>query len=220
MRKMHPNFMVSALLALGLFGTTQVISADSLVKSDIRSIDFRDFTFPAFGIAAEITEAKSIRVRDGLFNNWSKYEEGLYGSFSFSVNSVSYGDITGNGKEEAVIDTIFSYMGAHEQFEQRLYFYSMKDSHPVLLRLPDIGDQLDRDYSQLNRSKDPCSEGVFSWSAEVGGKGLIKVDASVGDLRHCYDEKKGDRMVTVYYKLQNNRWVFAQEPKLWRKKRE
>jgi len=223
MNKMHRKFMVWVLLALGLFSTPQVISADSLDKSGIRSIDFRNFTFPVFGSTAEITKAKSIRVRDGTFNNWSKYEEGLDGSFSFSVESVFYGDITGNGKEEAVVDTLFSYQGAsHPYSEQRLYFYSMKDSRPVLLRLPDIGDQLDRDYSQFNRSKDPCSEHVISWSAEVSVKGIIKVDAVVGDFppRNCYDEKKGYRMVTMYYRLQNNRWVFAQAPKLWRKKRQ
>lgn len=137
--------------------------------------------------------------------------------FEFSVGSVSYGDIDRDGKEEAVVDTGFGYMGRVQQTEPRMYVYRLEGGKPVLLASPDIETLIARDFSPTKRD-DPCEDGIFSWSAEATEEGVVKVDAFVGNLRICYDEKKGYNMVTMKYVLKGNRWVLAEAPKRWRKK--
>jgi hypothetical protein len=134
---------------------------------DIRGVDFRNFAYPTSGVAAEITKQKSIRVRNGVYEKHWKDNEISEDSFSFSVESVSYGDITRDGKADAVVETTFSWMGGVQQYESRIYVFTVIDGRTELVRVPDIANQIYRDFSRYNKSHDPCEDGVFTFSAKA-----------------------------------------------------
>jgi hypothetical protein len=209
-------------MAIGVFNSTPAISDESRRQGDIRSVDFRNFPYPVSGVAAEMTKQKFIHARNGAYEKQWKEEIGNLGSriqtITFSVNSVSYGDITGDGKEEAVVDTSFSWMGGYQQDETRMYVYTVKNGKLELVVVPDIADQIDRDFSRHNKSKDPCEDGIYGWSAKASGEGQVKVDATLGNPHTCYDGSKGYPMVSMSYRLGDNRWILTQAPKRWREK--
>jgi hypothetical protein len=205
--------------AVGMFCLSQATSAASDHTSDIRSIDFRNFTYPISGTVAEdILKAKSIRVRNGIYEKeWRDKVGDMQQSVNFSVNNVSYSDINRDGKEEAVVDTGFSWTGASEQTAALMHIYMLKGGKPVRLLVPDLEAQLGRDFSPANE-QDPCEDGIYTWTSQATGEGVVKVDAFVGNLKICYDEKKGYNMLTMKYWLKDNRWILAEAPKRWRKK--
>ncbi len=209
------NRILWVVLLLFLMGLGQAGVSGEAGTKDIRSVDFKNFSYPATGVAAEITKKKSIRVRNGEHKNWK--DEFRADSFSFSVESVSYGDLTGDGKEEAIVDTSFSWMGGVQQDESRIYVYTMIDGNPQLVPVPDIANQIDRDFSRHNKSSDRCADGIYSFSAKASAEGLVKVDAVLGNPRICYEENKGYPMASMSYRISDNRWILVQPPKFWRK---
>ena len=77
--------------ALVLFGG----SAAALGQGDIRGVDFRDYTYQT-GVGGE-----KIKVVDGKYERDSE-DDRLY----FEVRDVVFGDITGDGKDEAAVTTL------------------------------------------------------------------------------------------------------------------
>lgn len=106
---------VAVVVLLTAFNPSPLVSGEAGGEKNIRSVDFRNFTYPISGGGAEIVKAKSIRVRDGKYERRWNDAVASDESFSFSVESVSYGDIDGNGKEEAVVDASLSWMGGVQQ---------------------------------------------------------------------------------------------------------
>ncbi len=217
MIKFNQYYVASISLVVAVIIFTHDSHAESRRDSDIQSIDFKNFAYPASDVAAEITKKKSIRVQNGEYKNF-KDDEFREDSFSFSVESVSYGDITGDGKEEAVVDTSLTWMGGVQQDESRIYVYTMTEGKPKLVLVPDIANQIDRDFSRYNKSNDPCEDGVFTFSAIASKGGLLKVDAVLGNPHACYDERKGYPMASMSYRISDNRWILVEPPTFWRQK--
>ena len=216
-KKPYCNTFV-ALIALAAPGIFRDTCAES--GRDIRDVDFRNFSYPVSGVAAEVTRARSIRVKQGIFaKEWE--EKHSLGSmtkrFTFSVNSVSYGDIDHDGTEDAVIDTSFSWMGGYQQDASQMYVYTVKSGGPELIGVPDIGAQIERDFARLSKSKGRCEDGVYSWSVVATREGLIKAEAIIGNPHVCFDEEKGYSMASMTYRLEANRWVLVKALKRWRK---
>src|SRR5829696_8931720 len=68
-------------------------------QSDIRKVDFKNFTYPAQCISE--TPSK-ITVKDGEFSR-EKQEDGYVDRFYYNVFDFAYGDLTGDGHDEAII---------------------------------------------------------------------------------------------------------------------
>jgi hypothetical protein len=100
---------------------------------DIRRVDFRNFTYPA-ACAAENGQAGGIRVRNGEYTR-AQSDDPLY----FSVASVSFGDLTGDGRDEAAVATDCN-TGGTGQFSEGLVF-SMRDGRPALIERLEVGDR-------------------------------------------------------------------------------
>jgi hypothetical protein len=110
-----------------------VLPAQPAAAGDIRRVDFRNFTYQA-SCATEDGTLVDIRVRDGEFRREDKYN-----ALSFSVFSVSYGDLTGDGHAEAAIATNCN-TGGTGQFSEGMVF-SMQGGQPVLLARVPGGDR-------------------------------------------------------------------------------
>src|SRR5688572_14779238 len=106
----------------------------AVFAADIRSVDFRNFVFhPSCADFESSTEAKvPVRVAGGRFEAQPGTDlEGLY----FEVGEILYGDLTGDGSDEAVVRSLCS-TGGTGRFDEG-FVYGMKDGKPVLLgRIP------------------------------------------------------------------------------------
>jgi hypothetical protein len=117
-----------------------VLAASALVfaQSDIRKIDFKNFTYqPEFCGG----ESKSrLTVKDGEFAE-EKEVDGYTDRTYFSVFGFAYGDLDGDGKEEAVVISLCNTGGTGNFTEA--YIYTIRDGAPFKLVTLEGGDRAD-----------------------------------------------------------------------------
>jgi hypothetical protein len=99
-------------------------------QSDIRKVDFKNFTYDV-----QIFETKEkLKVKDGSFDRNTE-DDKLY----FSIEVESYGDLDGDGKEEAVVTSIMN-TGGTGNFSSGM-IWTMKGGKPVILTEFEGGDR-------------------------------------------------------------------------------
>lgn len=117
-----------------LFALSCALTAAAYAAGDVHSVDFRDFVYhPSCADFESSDEAKvPVRVSGGRFEASPGTDlEGTY----FEVTEVLYGDLTGDGRDEAIVRTMCS-TGGTGRFDEG-FVYGMKDGKPVLLgRIP------------------------------------------------------------------------------------
>lgn len=133
MMRMFGSFIFITLLAAGLAGQTS-----------IRKIDFANFTYPAFCIGEE---PEDITVRNGEFSV-EKQEDGYIDRYYFKVYPPEYGDLTGDGVEEAVVRSVCNTGGTGNFSEG--YIFRLQAGRAVLLARFPGGD---RAYGGLHSAK-------------------------------------------------------------------
>lgn len=114
------------------------------VNQDIRKIDFKNFTYNPF-CAGE--EPQNVTVKDGEFSE-EKQEDGYTDRFSFTIFSVNYGDVNGDGNEDAVVLSTCN-TGGTGQFTEG-FIYELKDAKPSLVTRIPGGD---RAYGGLSEAR-------------------------------------------------------------------
>jgi len=117
---MKPAFLVFLFLAMP-------------AKADLHQVDFRRFTYYPACADFESEEAKvAVQVTDGKFEGKAGTDlEGTY----FEVREVLYGDLDGDGHDEALVRTLCN-TGGTGQFDEG-FVYGSKNGKPVLLgRIP------------------------------------------------------------------------------------
>jgi len=98
---------------------------------DIRSVDFKNFTY---GAHCASDKPERITVKNGEYSH-EKQEDGYVDRMHFSVFSVQYGDVTADGRDEAIILTVCNTGGTGNFSEG--FVYTMKAGRPTLLaRIP------------------------------------------------------------------------------------
>lgn len=131
------------MLFLLLLTVTQsvIISA----QTDIRKIDFQNFTYQPFCAGDETNDVyATIKVTGGTIKNvklvgdeYQQIDENLPNYFD--VEKPIYGDIDGDGKDEAIITSVCN-TGGTGQFDEG-YIYTLKKGKPVLLTRFQGGDR-------------------------------------------------------------------------------
>jgi hypothetical protein len=107
-----------------------VLSLSTFAQSDIRKVDFKNFTYDI-----QIFETKEkLTVKDGEYSRM-KEDDKLY----LNVSDAEYGDLDGDGKDEAVIITVIN-TGGTGNFSSGLVF-TMKGGKPVVLTEFEGGDR-------------------------------------------------------------------------------
>lgn len=111
-----------------------VLPGTAFAAGEIRSVNFRDFVYhPSCADFESSDEAKvPVRVTGGRFEASPGTDlEGLY----FEIGEILYGDLTGDGREEAIVRSLCS-TGGTGRFDEG-FVYGMKDGKPALLgRIP------------------------------------------------------------------------------------
>jgi len=102
----------------------------------IRKVDFRNFSYAT----CFDDEKKTTRITKGKYQREIKDDDIKY-SVYFAVRDVVYGDLDGDGQEEAVVDTLCNG-GGTGQFTDGLV-YKMQNGKPVQIGSLGVGDRAD-----------------------------------------------------------------------------
>ena len=112
----------------------------SVNVTDIRKVDFLNFTYHSSLCSQEYGRkglGKIVSVRNGEFKNKNIY-------FAVADNKIIYADVTGDGREEAIIPVDCGAITANFSLSE-VYIYTIKDGRATLLA--EISDKdLERDY--------------------------------------------------------------------------
>jgi hypothetical protein len=115
-----------------LFGLMFAFAFSANAQSDIRKVDFRNFTYEIESLDGEAKE--KVTVEDGHYSRDTEDEK-----YYFSVEDVVYGDLDGDGKEEAAVGIIVN-TGGTGQFSSGL-IYTMRGGKATLLTTFEGGDR-------------------------------------------------------------------------------
>jgi len=120
MKRFIFSFLVLPVATLSMFA-----------QSDIRKVDFKNFTYSAHCLGET---PEDIKVKNGEYSKETQ-ENGYVDRFSFHVFSTSYGDLNGDALDEAITLTVCNTGGTGNFSEGMVY--SMKAGKPVLIaRIP------------------------------------------------------------------------------------
>lgn len=103
----------------------------------IRLVDFENFTYHAYceGPPSDGDETTAVTVKNGKYETNSDDDFPRY----FEIAVDAYGDLDGDGKEEAAVSSLCN-TGGTGQFTEG-YIYTMKNGKPVLLTRFEGGDR-------------------------------------------------------------------------------
>ncbi|QYO65934.1 hypothetical protein [Leptolyngbya sp. 7M] len=153
-------------------------------QSAIRRVDFKNFTYPA---TCASDESENVTVEDGEYS-YEKEEDGYVDRFYFKVYAPEYGDLTGDGVEEAVIIAVCNTGGTGNFTEG--YVFGVRNGKPELIARFPGGDRANgglRSAKVVNRqlvieSNDTgewggacCPEYIVTSKYRLSGKNLIRI---------------------------------------------
>lgn len=105
------------------------------INSSIRAVDFSNFTYPyTWNLVVTGSRRKTFTLHNGTF----KEENSAVG---MSLGHVLYGDVTGDGREEAIV-----FLGVRtggSAIPGCIYIYAIRKNRPSLLWAFTTGDRAD-----------------------------------------------------------------------------
>jgi hypothetical protein len=174
-------------MRIAILFTLLICAAGTAAQTNIRQVDFGNFSYPAF-CAGE--ESETITVEESEYA-YEKEEDGYTDRMYFRVSAPEYGDLTGDGREEAVLISVCNTGGTGNFTEG--YVYGIKGGKPVLIARIPGGD---RAYGGLR-------------SARVVNKQLVIESNDTGELGGaCCPEF----IVTSKYRLQGEKLIAVGTP--------
>lgn len=112
----------------------------SATVTDIRKVDFLNFTYHSSLCSQDYGRkgiGKTVRVRNGEFKNENVY-------FAVSGNKLIYADVTGDGREDAIVPIDCGAITANFALSE-VYIYIIQNGRATLLA--EVSDKdLERDY--------------------------------------------------------------------------
>lgn len=135
----------------------------------IRRFDFENFTFPK--LPSKKCNASTIRLHSGQYNApESRVPRKLpsVDCWSVSLGSVNYGDVTGDGKEEAIV-MLYAELGGTEG-AQDVFIYSLDRDKPRLLWKFVTGDRADGGPRRIYAENGELVIELYGVGAAIGKK--------------------------------------------------
>jgi len=100
-------------------------------QKTIRQVDFKNFTYPLSSHMLSHARLQWLDTSPGSIKERAIRLVNGKDVSGFTLQSVAYADLTGNGKEDAVVAV--RYDSGSTQNTHYVYIYSMADGHPKLL---------------------------------------------------------------------------------------
>jgi len=184
-----------------LIGIVTLANIAAYSQADIHSVDFKNFTYqPSCTDMEDGKNMEKITVKDGSFVR-EKQEKDYVDRFYFDVTKVTYGDLTGDKQDEALILSNCN-TGGTGQFTEG-FIYTMKAGKPTLLARVPGGDRADGGLQSLAAENgklvvvayDPsensgacCPEFTLTSTYSVNGDKLTEVGKGV--RRELYPKER------------------------------
>ena len=112
-------------------------------ESPIRRVDFANFTYASYFVG----EVGGFKLRDGELLPKRRDKIGRPLDMSLVLASVAYGDVNGDGAEEAIIDLGWETGGT--AIPDLIYVYGLDRGKPKLLWAFETGDRADGGYKNV-----------------------------------------------------------------------
>jgi hypothetical protein len=126
-------------------------------QSSIRHVDFKNFTYPLSGPLLGHSELKWLgNPKDGYSNRKPIHLVNGVDSAGFTLQSVDFTDVTGDGKEDAIV--VLKFQTGGTQNTHYVYIYSFEAGKPKLMAFCHTGD---RAYSGLYKVYEESGKWVF-----------------------------------------------------------
>ena len=110
-------------------------------KSNIRAVDFANFTYPwTADLIDPANPKKSFTLRNGELPA-TPNGRGFIDEMGVFLQGAKYGDVTGDGVEEAIVSLSIQTGGS--AIPGIIYIYTLRKSRPVLLWSRSTGDRAD-----------------------------------------------------------------------------
>lgn len=163
-------------------------AAAAFAQSDIRKVDFKNFTYLVQCISEQ---ASKVTVKDGEYSQ-EKQEDGYVDRFYFRVFDFAYGDLTGDGRDEAIVLGVCNTGGTGNFSEG--FVFTMKGPKPYLVARIPGGDRADgglrntrvEDGLLVVASNDAgpdggacCPQVIVTTKFKVAGGKIVKVGKEV-----------------------------------------
>jgi hypothetical protein len=157
----------------------------ALAQGSIRDVDLKNFEYRPYCIGEE---PDAVTVKDGSFSEEID-QDGWVERFYFSIFEITYGDLTGDGREEAVVLSVCNTGGTGNFSEGFIFGADGSGGARLLTRIPG-GDRADgglRTARVENRqliieSNDPgelggscCPEFIITTRYRLAGERLVQI---------------------------------------------
>jgi hypothetical protein len=165
--------------------------ATAFAQADIHRVDFNNFTYyPSCG-GEDASSFTKIRVKNGRYSKATQFD-GFTEHSSFGIGKTEFGDVTGDGKDEAVILSVCN-TGGTGQFSEG-FVYTIKAGKPSLLARIPGGDRADGglrsikvengllvvEYSDPDKAAGACcAEGIVIQKMRVSGGKVTDVGTPI-----------------------------------------
>jgi len=136
--------------------------------SSIRRFDFGNFTFPK--LPSKKCNAPTIRLHSGQYNAPNSVPRKLpsVDCWSVSLGKVNYGDVTGDGEEEAIV-MLYAELGGTEG-SQDVFVYGLDHGKPRLLWKFATGDRADGGPRQIYAENGELVIELYGVGTAIGKK--------------------------------------------------
>src|SRR5262245_57610423 len=123
-----------------LLDATPISSApQSAPNKTIRSVDFRNFSYPKTkGLYLSHSRNLPFRLKGGSLPE-TRDKQGFVDEMGVYLGKVSYGDVTGDGQEEAIV--VLSFLTGGSSMLDCVYVYTWDQRRPKLIWAFDTGDR-------------------------------------------------------------------------------
>lgn len=143
-------------------------SNKSQPKSPIRQVDFKNFTYPKLPTGkCSMNEVRLINGRyDAPADIAGKHP--AVDCWSVEVGLITYGDVTSDGEEEAIIE-LYAESGGTEASED-VFIYAMRNGNPVLLWKFETGDRAEGGPRRIAAENGELVVELFGVGTAIGKK--------------------------------------------------
>ena len=145
-----------------------VPEAQPTPDSPIRSIDFSNFTYPLAGDYAPSRGTQTFTLKDGKFEESDIRAGRPDGGIGMYMGGVVYGDVTGDGAEEALVRLGVGTGGS--AIPHCVYVYTLKNGRPKLLWAFTTGDRADGGLRRMYAEGGLLVLELYGKGTRVGGE--------------------------------------------------
>ncbi|KXK05996.1 MAG: Inhibitor of g-type lysozyme precursor [Acidobacteria bacterium OLB17] len=117
---------------------TGAFALSASAQKDITSVDLRNFSYRPSCLYEDSGQGKAITVKDGEYS-YEKQEDGYTDRFYFNIFDVVYGDLTGDGRPEAVALSVCNTGGTGNFTEG--FIFTLRNGKAVQIGVLPGGDR-------------------------------------------------------------------------------